>query len=138
MPTPIDAYIAGQPAPVRKFLQQVRKAIRAEIPGAVETISYGIPTFDLEGKHVVHFAAFARHVGFYPGRTIEGFEKDLEGYEVGRGSVKLPMDRPMPLDLVRRITRVRVAETLAKRPKKKVAAKKSTAKKKAATRASKA
>ena len=76
----IDDYIAPFPAPVRKLLKQMQRTIRDEVPDAVETISYGIPTFDVNGKHLVHFAGYARDIGFYPGaRVAAEFEREFVG-----------------------------------------------------------
>jgi uncharacterized protein YdhG (YjbR/CyaY superfamily) len=109
----IDDYIAEFPPETRRALAEVRAAIRAEAPDAVETISYAIPTFDLKGRHIVHFAGYARHVGFYPTASgIAAFSAELAGYKSAKGSLQFPLDRPMPLDLVRRIVAFRVREVL--------------------------
>lgn len=106
----IDAYIAGFPEPVRERLEAMRATIRAAAPRASEKISYQIPTFHLRGN-LVHFAAFARHVGFYPGASgIAAFSEELSAYKSAKGSVQFPHDAPLPLDLVRRITEHRVRE----------------------------
>jgi uncharacterized protein YdhG (YjbR/CyaY superfamily) len=94
-------------------------AHRARAPGAIETISYAIPTFDLNGKHLVHFAGYARHVGFYPIPSgLEAFKEDLAPYKRGKGSVQFPLGQPLPTDLIRRIVEFRVAENLARASKK--------------------
>jgi uncharacterized protein YdhG (YjbR/CyaY superfamily) len=104
----IDEYIAGFPPEMQKVLQQLRALIRAEAPDATETISYAIPTFDLNG-HLVHFAGYARHVGFYPtGSGVEAFKEELKPYKSGKGSVQFPLGQPLPADLIRRIVRFRV------------------------------
>ena len=83
--------------------------IRAAAPEASETISYGIPTFDLNGRHLVHFEAYARHLGFYPGADgIAAFEDELGPYKRAKGSVRFPLDRPLPTDLIRRMVEYRV------------------------------
>jgi uncharacterized protein YdhG (YjbR/CyaY superfamily) len=110
----IDEYIAGFPAQTRGMLEELRALIRASAPGATETISYAIPTFDLNG-HLVHFAGFAHHVGFYPtGRGVEAFADELKPYKTGKGSVRFPLDQPLPTDLIRRIVELRVAESTGK------------------------
>lgn len=87
----------------------MRRTIREEAPEAVETMSYGIPTFDVNGKHLVHFAGYARHIGFYPGAEVAiEFQPELSSYKGGKGSVQFPLDRPLPLDLVRRVVRFRL------------------------------
>jgi len=110
----IDEYVAGFPAPTQKALQEVRTLIAAVAPGATETISYAIPTFDLRGRHLVHFAAFTRHIGLYPTSSgIAAFADELAPYKSGKGSLQFPLDRPLPLDLIRRIVEFRVAEVTA-------------------------
>jgi uncharacterized protein YdhG (YjbR/CyaY superfamily) len=110
----IDQYIAGFPADVQQILQQIRQTIREAAPGAQEAISYQMPTFKLHGN-LVHFAAFKRHIGFYPVPSgIEAFKDELAGYAGGKGSVQFPLSEPMPYDLIRRIVTFRVAENLAR------------------------
>ena len=92
----------------------MRRTIRKHAPQAEERISYRIPTFYL-GGNLVHFAAFDRHVGFYPGASgIAAFKKALAAYESGKGSVQFPHDEPLPLELVAEIVRFRVAEQAAR------------------------
>jgi uncharacterized protein YdhG (YjbR/CyaY superfamily) len=114
----IDSYIGSFPESTRKILEQLRKAIRKAAPDAKETINYGIPTFTLKGN-LVHFAAFQNHIGFYPTPSgIETFKKELSVYEGAKGSVKFPIDKPLPFDLISRIVEFRVKESLEKaRPK---------------------
>ena len=108
----IDAYIASFPEDVRAILEKVRATIRKAAPGAEETISYRIPTFTLNGN-LVHFAAFKNHIGFYPGPTgIEAFKEELSAYEGAKGSVRFPLDKPIPLDLISKIVKFRVKESL--------------------------
>lgn len=108
----IDAYIAGFPPETRVSLEEIRSLIRDAAPGATETLSYAIPTFDLNGEHLVHFAGYARHVGFYPTPgAIEAFGEELVPYERAKGSVRFPLGRALPADLIRRIVRFRVEET---------------------------
>ena len=109
-PATIDEYIAAFPADVRALLEKVRATIRAEAPEAQEAISYQIPTFKQDGN-LVHFAGFKNHIGLYPApRGTEAFRKELEAYDGGKGTVKFPLDRPIPLDLIRRIVRLRIEE----------------------------
>jgi uncharacterized protein YdhG (YjbR/CyaY superfamily) len=110
----IDAYIAGYPADVQARLEAIRATIRRAAPQARERISYAIPTFSQCGN-VVHFAAYEHHIGFYPGASaVKRFAKDLARYASAKGSVQFPLDRPVPLGLIGRITRFRVAENVAK------------------------
>ena len=112
--TSIDEYIAQFPAEVQARLEEIRATIRRAAPQARERISYGIPTFSQCGN-VVHFAAYEHHIGFYPGASgIKRFAKDLASYASAKGSVQFPLDRPVPLALIGRIARLRVAENVAK------------------------
>jgi uncharacterized protein YdhG (YjbR/CyaY superfamily) len=107
----IDEYIAGFPLETQKVLEEVRALIKAAAPDATETISYAMPTFDLNGHHLVHFAGYAKHIGFYPVPSgVEAFKEELKPYKSGKGSVQFPLDRPLPADLIRRIVRFRVEE----------------------------
>lgn len=108
----IDEYIAGFPPEVQAILEKVRTTIRKAAPRAEETISYQIPTFTLKGN-LVHFAAFKKHIGFYPTSTgIETFKDELSVYEGAKGSVKFPLDKPIPFGLISRIVKFRVRENL--------------------------
>ncbi|MBM4422486.1 MAG: hypothetical protein FJ030_03725 [Chloroflexi bacterium] len=110
----IDDYIAGFPPDVQEILEKIRTTIRKAAPDAEETIKYRMPTFTLKGN-LVHFAAFQNHIGFYPVPTgIEKFKKELSAYEGGKGSVRFPLDKPMPLGLIGKIVKFRVKENLAK------------------------
>src|SRR6266566_7323657 len=107
----IDEYIEAFPKDVQGILQRIRKTIREAAPGAVETISYQMPTFKLNGKGLVYFAAFKNHIGFYPIPSgIEAFKKELSPYKQGKGSVQFPIGKPIPSALVRRIVRFRAKE----------------------------
>jgi uncharacterized protein YdhG (YjbR/CyaY superfamily) len=109
--TTIDEYITEFPPETQSVLEEVRALIRAAAPGATETISYAIPTFDLDGAHLCHFAAFAKHLSFFPtGSGREAFADELKAYKGGRGTVQFPYGRPLPADLIRRIVEFRVAE----------------------------
>ena len=115
--TTIDEYIAEFPPDVQKKLQQVRAIIRETAPEATETISYAIPTFDLNG-HLIHFAGFKNHIGLYPTPSgIKEFEDELAPYKSGKGSLQFPLDRPLPLDLISRIVEFRVLENTTKAAK---------------------
>jgi uncharacterized protein YdhG (YjbR/CyaY superfamily) len=113
-PTSIDEYIAGFPPEVQEILEKIRATIREAAPEAEETIKYRMPTFTLNGN-LVHFAAFKKHIGFYPVPTgIEKFKKELSVYEGGKGSVQFPLDEPIPYDLINSIVRFRTEENLRK------------------------
>ena len=107
----IDQYIAGFPKQVAAVLQKMRRTIQEAAPDAVEGISYQMPTFKLDGRNLVHFAAFKNHIGFYPIPSgIEAFQEELAPYKHGKGSVQFPLGEAVPLDLVRRIVLYRVKE----------------------------
>jgi uncharacterized protein YdhG (YjbR/CyaY superfamily) len=119
IPNSIDEHISQFPPETQHLLQQVRETIKAAAPEAVETISYGIPTFQFHGN-LVHFAGYARHIGFYPGASgIREFNEELSAYKTSKGTIQFPLDNPMPFDLIRRITEFRLAENLQKVKKKK-------------------
>ena len=110
----IDEYIATFPKDIQKILEELRATIKAAAPDAEEKISYQMPTFFLNGN-LVHFAAFKKHIGFYPTPSgIEAFQKELSVYNGAKGSVQFPIDEPMPLKLISRIVKFRVAENIKK------------------------
>jgi len=107
----IDEYLAEFPPATRAKLAEMRALIAATAPAATETISYAVPTFDLGGRHLVHFAGYEHHIGFYPTASgIAEFGDELAGYKRARGSVQFPLDRPLPTDLIRRMVKFRVGE----------------------------
>lgn len=118
-PSSIDDFIARYPASVQARLKKLHATIRKAAPKASEKISYGIPTFWLNGN-LVHFAAYVKHIGFYPGPSgISAFKKELSKYKGAKGSVQFPLDKPLPLGLVAKIVRYRVKENLEKGKRKK-------------------
>lgn len=105
----IDEFIAEHPKDVQVILEKIRAIVRKAAPDAMETIAYGIPTFKLDGKNVVHFSAYARHIGFYPAPScIETFKKEISEYKSAKGSVQFPLDKPMPFDLISRMVAFRI------------------------------
>lgn len=115
----IDEYISAFPKEVQKILVQIRKTIKEAAPEAEETISYQIPTFKLNGN-LVHFAAFKNHIGFYPTPSGQkAFQEELSIYKSGKGSVQFPIDKPMPLALIKKIVMFRVKESSKTRIKQK-------------------
>ena len=114
-PQTIDAYIAGFPDDVQDMLRKIRSIIRDAAPDAEEAIKYQIPTYVL-GGNLVHFAAFERHIGFYPtASAIAAFKDDLADYKWANGSVQFPLSRPVPFALIRRMVEFRVKETRGRR-----------------------
>ena len=110
----IDEYIAGFPKDVQAILQKIRGIIRKVAPDAEEAIKYQIPTFVLNGN-LVHFAAFQKHIGFYPTPSgIEEFRDELSVYKSAKGSVQFPLDAPVPFSLITKIVKFRVKETREK------------------------
>lgn len=112
VPKNIDEYIAGFPPNIQEILEKIKSTIKKEAPDAEETISYRMPTFTLKGN-LVHFAAFKEHIGFYPTPTgIVEFQKELSVYEGAKGSVRFPLDKPIPFALISKIVEFRVKENL--------------------------
>ena len=116
-PTPdsINAYIATFPEDVQIILEKIRSLIQEIIPEATESISYQMPTFKLHGRYLVYFAAFKKHIGLYPTPDgISEFKAELSLYESGKGSVKFPLEQPIPYDLIRKIVIFRAQENIQK------------------------
>lgn len=113
-PATIDQYISAFSPDVQAMLREVRQAVRSAAPDAQEAISYQIPAFKLHGA-LVYFAAFKNHIGFYP--PIRGdarLGKAVSPYAGEKGNLRFPLDRPIPYDLIRRITKLRVKQNLAR------------------------
>jgi uncharacterized protein YdhG (YjbR/CyaY superfamily) len=113
-PTTIDEYISAFSPEVQAILQKIRQVVRSVAPDAEETISYKIPAFKLHGV-LVYFAAFKNHIGFYP--PIKGdaqLEKDVSPYVNEKGNLRFPLNQPIPYDLIKRLTKFRVKQNLAK------------------------
>ena len=113
-PKTVDEYIAGFPEDVAAMLHKLRQAIREEAPDAEEVISYQMPAFRLH-SNLVYFAGYRNHIGFYPTSSgIAAFRKELAPFETSKGAVRLPLDKPIPFELVRGITRFRIKEDTRK------------------------
>ena len=113
----IDDYINAFPKDIKVILQTVRQTIKKAAPEAKEAISYQMPTFKLNGKNLVHFAAWKNHIGFYP--TPSGtakFKKEIAKYAYAKGSIRFPTDAPMPLTLITEIVKFRVKENKVLKP----------------------
>jgi uncharacterized protein YdhG (YjbR/CyaY superfamily) len=107
----IDTYIEGFPADVQERLKAIRDAVRELAPQATERICMRIPTFDLNGKWLVHYAGFEKHIGFYPQpEGIIAFKDKLAGYKTSKGTIQFPLDKPLPIDLIREIITYRAKE----------------------------
>lgn len=117
--TNVDMYIAGFPEATQMLLDQVRAVIKKAAPGAEETISYMMPAYKLHGM-LVYFAGYKGHIGFYPGSgAIEAFKSELKGYKLSKGTLQLPLDKPLPKTLISNIVKYRVKENLEKQQQKK-------------------
>jgi uncharacterized protein YdhG (YjbR/CyaY superfamily) len=124
----IDQYIADFPSPIQKILTSIRSTIHKTVPKAEEAIKYGIPTFVL-GGNLIHFAAFKHHIGIYPGPVgVAAFEKELSRYQTSKGAIQLPLDEPIPLNLIKKIVEFRVQQTELKAKLKSAKPKKATSK----------
>ena len=114
-PGTIDDYIGRFPEDVQEKLQQLRALIARVAPEAQERISYQMPAFHLKGN-LVYFAAFPKHIGLYPTSSgIAKFRKELSRYATSKGTVRFPLNEPLPLDLIRRIVEFRVKENLGRK-----------------------
>jgi uncharacterized protein YdhG (YjbR/CyaY superfamily) len=106
----IDEYIASFPKDVQKILQEIRRTIHKAAPRATEVISYGVPAFK-QNNILVYFAAFKNHIGFYPtSKPIAIFKKELSAYKTSRGTIRFPLDKKIPLELIAKITKFRAKE----------------------------
>jgi uncharacterized protein YdhG (YjbR/CyaY superfamily) len=115
----IDNYISQFPHEVQKVLYEIRKHIHGLVPDAQETITYGIPTFKVKGKNLVHFGGFKDHTSFFPGASgVEAFKDELSEYKTSKGTVQFPLGKPLPLDLITRIVQFRIIENQKKSGKK--------------------
>jgi uncharacterized protein YdhG (YjbR/CyaY superfamily) len=113
-PTNITEYIADSSKETRAKLRQMRKSIRAAAPGSKEDLKWGMPSFSYK-RILVMFAAFKNHIGFFPTPSaMKAFSKELSKYKTGKGSIQFPLDKPLPLALIRKITKFRVKESLEK------------------------
>ena len=109
----VDEYIRTFPMEVRKRLEAVRETVKAVIPDAKEKISYQIGAFELNGKNLIGFAGWKNHVSMYPIPSgTEAFNEEISKYADGKGTIKFPLDKPLPLKLIRQIVKFRVADNL--------------------------
>src|SRR6266704_2171205 len=111
-PKTIDEYLASVNANHRDALQKIREAIHAGAPNAQECISYGIPAFRLNGRSLVFFGAWANHCAFYPGSsaTLKKFRNELKDFQTSKGTLRFSPDKPMPVALVKKLVKARIAE----------------------------
>ena len=118
-PGNIDDYIAGFPEQTRKGLERIRDVVKKTVPAAEEAISYGIPTFNINGSYLVYFAGYKKHISFYPVPSgNKDFEKDFAAYDTsGKGTIQFPLDKPIPDGLLTKIVKFRLKENQAKAKK---------------------
>ncbi len=111
--TSVDAYIASAPGEAQAMLKQLRKAIRAAAPRATEGISYGVPGYKHNGRPLIYFGAAKTHCSLY-GVVGEAFKEELRSYDTSKGTIRFPLGKPLPLALIKRIVKARMAENEAK------------------------
>jgi uncharacterized protein YdhG (YjbR/CyaY superfamily) len=111
----VNAYLAAVPADARAALEKLRETVKAVAPNAVEVISYQIPTFKLNGRMLVSYAAFKNHCSFFPGAAaIKAYEAELNAYQTAKGTVRFPANKPLPATLVRKLVKLRILENEAR------------------------
>jgi uncharacterized protein YdhG (YjbR/CyaY superfamily) len=116
-PKTVEEYLAALPEDSRATLEEVRSAIRAAAPEAVEKIAYGMPGFYLDGHPVAYYAAFKGHCSYFAasGETLKAFAKELEPYDVAKGTIRYPIGAPLPATLVKKLVKAKVAENEARK-----------------------
>lgn len=112
----IDAYIGTFPTEVQVLLQKLKKTIKSAAPKSSEGISYGVPTFYLNGKYLVYFAAFKNHIGIYPATTTAVQKAGLSAYKVAKGTLRFPLSKPIPFELIKKFVKYRIAEQVTQSP----------------------
>jgi uncharacterized protein YdhG (YjbR/CyaY superfamily) len=118
-PKSVSEYIAGFPRPVQTVLKRVRSTIRKAVPGSEEALSYGLPAIKLNGRYVLYFAGWANHYSLYPAndRLVTAFRKGLAPYELsGKGTVRFPLDEPVPEKLIAEIAKFRAKDVVEREP----------------------
>ena len=111
MTSVIDTYISQFPQETQTLLKEIKILIKKTVPNAQETISYGIPTFDLNKKHLIHFAGFKKHIGLFPAPSaILAFKKELSEYKTSKGTIQFQLNKPIPFELIEKIVKFRINE----------------------------
>jgi len=114
----VDDYLSRLPEDSRAALEKLRRTIKSVVPGAVEVISYQIPTFKYQGRMLVSYAAFQNHLSFFPGaQPIEAHRNELKSYQTSKGTIRFPIDKPLPAALVKKLVKARIAENEAREKK---------------------
>lgn len=107
----VQEYINKFPQEVQKILLEINDLIKKTVPNAEEVMGYGVPAFKLKGKYLVYYAAFKKHVGLYPSpEVIKYFKEELSGYETAKGTIKFPLDKKMPYNLIKKIVKFKAKE----------------------------
>lgn len=107
----IDDYIAEFPKDTQTILTQIRETIKSLVPYVEETISYNIPAYKLNRSYLIFFAGYKRHIGMYPVSNNKEFEKDFSSFKTsGKGTIQFPLDKPIPITLIKKIIKYRVSE----------------------------
>ena len=118
VPKNVDDYLARVPQEARTTLEKLRQTIKAAAPKAVEVISYQMPTFKLDGRMLVSFAAFKNHCSFFPGAApIKVHAKVLKAYEISKGTIRFPTNKALPASLVKKLVKARIEENQARAQK---------------------
>ncbi len=109
-PKDVEAFIKASPKEAQAKLRQMRGLVKAAVPEAVETISYRMPTYKLNGQPLVGFAGFKNHIGFYPmsGSFLDAYKEELKGYVTSKGGVQFPLAGPLPVALMKRLLKDRI------------------------------
>jgi uncharacterized protein YdhG (YjbR/CyaY superfamily) len=125
-PATVAAYLDGLPPAARRALERVRSIVRKAVPDADETISYQIPTYKLQGRPVLYFAAFKEHYSVYPSNAmlVAVFKDELEPYEKSKGTIRFPLSEPVPVKLIERLAKFRAKQVAAQQKPKSAARKK--------------
>lgn len=114
-PTTIDEYAAGFPRDVQDILAKIRQTVRKAAPGAEETIRYRMPAFNWHGRYLIYFAAYKRHIGLYPAPLGDAeLQEEMAPYQSGKGTLRFPLDRPIPYGLIARVVKHRMEENRAR------------------------
>lgn len=111
----VEAHIRSFPAETQEKLLALRAYLMNAVPGMEETKSYGIPTFKLNGKNFIHYAGYARHIGFYPGAgPIKELSEEVAAFKHAKGSIQFPLDSDLPFDFIQKIVDLKIANTIKK------------------------
>ena len=109
----INEYVSSLPENAQKAMSEIIATIKAKVPSAEESISYNMPAFKVNGEYFVHFSAWKKHIGMYPiPAGNEAFQKQIESYRSAKSSLNFPLDKPMPIKLIEKVIKFRIAENL--------------------------